>query len=220
MEARTWIARYGRIGCGIAAGGLVALATYLLWIRPWHLRWGATDEEVARALPGDAIVKQPSFDATRAITIKAQPEEVWPWLVQAGCQRAGWYSYDWIDNLGTPSAERIIPAFQSMKVGDIVPMSPDGKQGLTVELIDRNRFMLWASKDKTATWAWGLFQSGPSQTRLVTRVRIRYRWNSASIAFSLLFDPGDFFMMRKMLLGLKRRAEGASNERTMVRRSP
>jgi len=195
-----------------AAAGMIALAAYFRWIRPWHLRWGATDEEVARTLPGDEMVKRPSFNATRSVTIRAQPEEIWPWLVQVGCKRAGWYSYDWIDNLGAPSAERIIPALQNLKVGDTVPMSPDGKQGFTVERIDPNRFMLWASKDNTATWAWGLYGSGQGRTRLVTRVRLRYRWLPPWTVFNLLFDPGDFVMMRKMLLGLKRRAERMSND--------
>lgn len=74
------------------------LPLYLLWIRPWQLRWGATDEEVNRAMPGDDIVRRPTFNATRGVTVHARPEDLWPWMVQIGCMRAGWYSYDWIDN--------------------------------------------------------------------------------------------------------------------------
>jgi hypothetical protein len=149
----------------------------------------------------------PTFSATRAITIQAEPEEIWPWLIQVGCKRAGWYSYDWIDNLGRPSADRIVPELQSLKVGDTVPMSPNGKQGLKVALMDPSRSMLWVSEDESATWAWGLYKLDQDHTRLVTRVRMRYSWHPLWVAFNVLFDPGDFVMMRKMLLGLKRRAE-------------
>ncbi|HEY6410844.1 MAG TPA: hypothetical protein VIY29_25605, partial [Ktedonobacteraceae bacterium] len=103
---------FKKIGLGVAALGAVALGVYLRFLRLWQLRWGATDEEVARATPGDDVVKQPTLNATRAVTIQARPEEIWPWLVQIGITRAGWYSYDWLDNLGKPSAQRILPQFQ------------------------------------------------------------------------------------------------------------
>jgi hypothetical protein len=214
-----WMLYNGRVTWWLAAGA-AALAAYLLWIRPWHLRWGATDEELARAMLGDEIVKRPTFNATRAVTIEAQPAETWPWLVQVGCKRAGWYSYDWIDNLGTPSAERIVPELQNLKIGDTVPMSPNGTQGLTVKAIDSNRSMLWVSKNENCTWAWALYNSDQNHTRLVTRVRMRYRWLSPWMAFNLLFDPGDYVMMRKMLLGLKRRAECGSKESITVGGEP
>ena len=121
------------LGRGVAALGVVLLGVYLRFIRPWQLRWGATDEEVARAMSGDDVVKQPTFNATRAVTIQARPEEIWPWLLQIGITRAGWYSYDWLDNLGKPSATRILPQFQHVEVGDVIPFSPDGKQGMWVK---------------------------------------------------------------------------------------
>ena len=100
---------FKKIGIGLASLGAISLGigAYLRFIRPWQLRWGATDEEVARAMPGDDVVKHPTFDATRAVTIQARPEEIWPWLVQMGVKRAGWYSYDWLDNLGTPQCRAI-----------------------------------------------------------------------------------------------------------------
>ncbi len=124
---------FKKIGIGLAALGAVLFGVYFRFIRPWQLRWGATDEEVARAMSGDEVVKQPTFNATRAVTIQARPEEIWPWLVQIGCKRAGWYSYDWIDNLGIPSANRIVPELQHLEVGDLIPFSPDGKQGMWVK---------------------------------------------------------------------------------------
>lgn len=88
-------------------------------------------------MSGDDVVKHPTFNATRAVTIRARPEEIWPWLVQIGVTRAGWYSYDWLDNLGKPSAQRILPQFQQVAVGDVVPLSPDGKQGMGSRPLNR-----------------------------------------------------------------------------------
>ena len=89
----------------------VVAAVYIRYVRPWQLTWGATPAEVSRPLPGDELVTHPTFNATRAITIAAPPEDVWPWLVQVGLTRAGWYSYDLLDNLAHASARRIIPEF-------------------------------------------------------------------------------------------------------------
>jgi hypothetical protein len=91
--------------------------------RHWHLRWGATDAEVTAAMPGDELVPNPSFSATRAITIQAPPELVWPWIMQLGTGRAGFYSYDLFDNAARPSADEILPHLQQTQVGDWVPMS-------------------------------------------------------------------------------------------------
>jgi len=187
---------------------LALLPLYVLWFRPWHLRWGATDEEVARSMPGDEVVQDATFNATRAVSIQARPEEIWPWLVQIGCMRAGWYTYDWIDNLGYPSADRIVPELQGLKVGDVVPISPDGKQGLRVKALEPPRWMVWWDPNGRTTWAWGLYPTSGGPTRLVSRVRIRYSWRSPWILFHLLLDVGDIVMMRKCLLTLKQRAEG------------
>jgi hypothetical protein len=89
---------------------------YRLWVQPWQHRWGATDEEVGAAMPGDDLIPD-AASTTRAISIAAPPEQVWPWLAQLGFGRAGWYSYDWIDNDGQPSADRIIPELQQLQVG-------------------------------------------------------------------------------------------------------
>jgi hypothetical protein len=88
-----------------------------LW-RRWHQRWGATDQEVRAPMPGDDLLAKASFNATRAITIQAPPGAVWPWIVQIGYDRAGWYSYDLFDHGARPSARRILPQLQHPKVGD------------------------------------------------------------------------------------------------------
>ena len=197
-------------GVGLAVLGAVSLGVYLRFIRPWQLRWGATDDEVASPLPGDADVPRPTFNATRAVTISARPEDIWPWLIQIGVTRAGWYSYDLFDNLGHPSAERIIPEFQHLAVGDVIPMSPDGKQGQWVKALEPNRWMLWEDKAGDSTWYWGLDPVDERQTRLITRVRMRYNWTSPMLLFDLLVEFADIVMMRKCMLGIKRRAERAN----------
>jgi len=131
---------------GVAVLGAVLFGVYLRFIRSWQLHWGATDEEVTRPMAGDDVVKQPTFDATRTVTIQARPEEIWPWLVQIGITRAGWYSYDWLDNLGHHSAERILLQWQHIAVGDLIPISPDGKAGMWVKAFEPNQWMIWWDK--------------------------------------------------------------------------
>lgn len=190
-------------GLGLALG----LVLYLRLFRPWQLRWGATDEEVRRTLPGDEMVERPTFDATRAITIAASPEQIWPWLLQVGVKRAGWYSYDLLDNLARPSAREIIPEFQGTRVGDIIAMSPDGKHGVHVLALDLPRSMLWGTPPDTS-WLWFTEPGADGTTRLITRIRMQYRWRSPTIIFSLLVELFDIWMIRRMLLNVRERAEG------------
>jgi len=119
---------------------IVLVLTYLALIRPWQLRWGATNDEIKRTMPGDDIVGEPSFNATRAVAINAPAENIYPWIVQMGVTRAGWYSYDLLDNLGRPSAESILTEHQTIQVGDVIPMSPDGKQGMRVKDFIKNKW--------------------------------------------------------------------------------
>jgi hypothetical protein len=198
MSARTSVALLA-----IAAGA----AGYVKLWRPWQLRWGATDDELTRPLPGDDLVPKPTFNATRAISIGAPPGRVWPWLIQVGTKRAGWYSYDLLDNLGHPSARRIIPELQQLAPGDVVPMSPDGNRGVNVYSIDAPHSMVWGTPGDTS-WVWQLDELPDATTRLVTRIRSRIHWNPMSIAFSALMEVGDFWMIRKMLHGVRERAEG------------
>src|SRR3954464_5174446 len=135
----------------LAVGALAA--AYVTVVRPRQLTWGATPVEVSRRLPGDDLVGRPTFNATRAISIAAPPAQVWPWLVQVGVTRAGWYSYDLLDNLGHPRARRVIPQLQDLAAGAIIPMSPDGKQGMKVHSMDPPHSMVWGEPGGT-TWAW------------------------------------------------------------------
>lgn len=204
MTKRDVLVRAG----AVAAMLLLTLAAYLLVLRPWQLRWGATDEEVYRPMPGDELLSSPSFNATRAVTVRARPEEIWPWIVQMGHQRAGFYSYDWFDNGGKPSARRIIPQLQGLEVGDRVPISSMIHN--LVAAAEPPRFMVWVSSETPAigTWTWSLEPIDESHTRLITRLRGSYRWTSPIILLELWVDWGDLPFMRHSMLGIKQRAEG------------
>lgn len=181
--------------------------------RRWHQRWGATDKEDAAPMPGDDLVTNAQYRATRAVTINASPEAVWPWLVQVGCLRAGWYSNDLLDNLAHPSADVIVPELQDLRIGQWVPMSPkpSDKTAFKVASFEPNRSLVW--EQPVSTWVWTLTPVDGTKTRLVTRLRIRYEWRCPLDAlFSMLLNEfGDFPMMRRMLLGMKRRAEASTS---------
>jgi hypothetical protein len=178
--------------------------------RHWHLRWGATDAEVAAIMPGDKLVPRPSFNATRAITIAAPPQAVWPWIVQIGTGRAGFYAYDLFDNGARPSANRILPELQDTRVGDWVPMSSKVNEttAFKVRAFQPNQWLLWAKPD--STWEWTLTPLDGGRTRLVTRLKAKYPWRSSpglALLTVIIFELGDFPMMRELLLGVKSRAE-------------
>lgn len=177
-------------------------------LRHWHRRWGATAEEVDSAMPGDSLVPGSQYRCTRAITITAPPQSVWPWLMQVGFGKAGFYSNDLLDNVAHPSAEHLLAEYQHPNVGDWVPMfnKVNDTTAFRVASITPTRELLWAKPD--STWAWRLVPI-PGGTRLVTRLQILYdRHNPAGAIASLILNEfGDFPMMRRMLINIKRRAE-------------
>jgi hypothetical protein len=191
-------------------------------LRPWHMRWGATDAEVGGSMPGDDVVSRAQFNATRAITIDAPPEHVWPWIVQLGYGRAGFYTYDLVDNAGIRSADNIVEELQQLDVGDLVPMFHES-HGLAVayevDSFDTNRSMLWVHRPHggeapDSTWSWQLTNLSGGRTRLVTRMKQDYRWETPRLAIfnMILMEVGDFAMERRMLKGIKARAERPDRE--------
>jgi hypothetical protein len=191
---------------------LVAIVLlYFLVLRPWHKNWGANDKEIKRQMLGDDLVENPLDITTRAITIKAKPEDIWPWFVQMGYKRGGMYSYDQIDRLlgilDSPSAERIIPEFQHLEVGDVIPL---GKPpNWPVKAITPNKSLLLDIRDKGIhiTWSFLLEELDEEHTRFVLRIR---QYMANRLLLILIFpiaDFGSFLMTRKFLLGIKRRAE-------------
>lgn len=197
----------------------------------------ATSGEVHRSLPGDDLVPDPLFSATHAITIRASADQVWPWLAQMGAGRAGWYSYDRLDNGGVPSAKEIIPELQHLAIGDVMPALPGAQDAfIVIEFVPYKNLVLGvpgagvdeASMDKLppsdrayrASWAFALQESDDRHTRLIVRVHLAYfllRMPGLGLVrfpkplARLLAGPGHFVMERKQLLGIKQRAEGAAD---------
>jgi hypothetical protein len=208
----------------IAASAAVA---YAVLLRPRLQTWGATRAESAGVLPGDGLVRA-RWQTTRAVPIAAPPEDVWPWLVQMGFRRAGWYSYDRLeramgigDFADGSSAGSVLPQFQSLAVGDSVPLGPAG--GLTALVVDPPRALVLrmtmnalngapARHDDRVTldwtWAFVAVPTGSRSCRLIVRVRADYRPRALGLLIPLLLEPVHFLMERAMLRGLSRRVGG------------
>jgi hypothetical protein len=198
--------RTARIALGTAAAGAGLLAVYAKLVRPRAMRWGATEEEAARPLPGDEVVARADYVATRAITIDAPPQDVWPWLVQIGSGRAGWYTYDRLDNAGMPSATEIIAELQQLQVGDLIPMVAGKDIGVRVKELEPDRRMLWWDVKGEYSWEW-LLEPVDGRTRLIQRLRVtRHPW-TPKMLYELVAANGDVVMQRKLLRGVKQRAE-------------
>jgi hypothetical protein len=161
-------------------------------------------------MPGDALLPDPDILATRAVTVCAPPEAVWPWLVQMGSGRGGAYTYDWIENLfglDMHSADEVLPELQQLAAGDVLPLGPNGPD-MRVEELEPNRVLAWRSENGDWVWIFGLYPED-GVTRLVSRNRISTRDASpaARLLGVLVVEPGSLVMERKMLLGIKERAE-------------
>ncbi len=198
---------------------------YAFWVRPRLLTWGATAEEVATTYPGDELI--PDADGsvfTMGTTLPAPPEKVWPWLVQMGFGRAGWYSWDRLDNAGNPSADRIVPEWQSVQVGQRLIEASDGRNWFTVELVEPNRTLVLRtiidllsgrSVDPNArlprayadgVWSFNLRPADGGQTRLVARSRGKTRPALLTRPFGLAVgDPAHFIMQTRQFHGLRTR---------------
>jgi hypothetical protein len=219
------------IGIGIAGG--VAGSVYALVIRPWHLRRGATEAEVRRSLPGDDLVPGPKFGYTHAITINASVSEVWPWLVQIGYKRAGWYSHDWLHRImgiagsvddERGSARRIIPELQDLKVGDVVEIASGmgyavvgmepGRALILQSRVDTDKWESLSSLDPlpekylSSSWVWVLEEIDDRTTRLIVRVRTDTNPGLLStLSAGIPNELGSLVMQSKTLRTLKQRAE-------------
>ena len=192
------------------------MLTYLLLIRPWHLRWGATTEEIMLSLPGDQLVQNPDFGATRGITIHSTPELIWQFIIQIGSGRAGWYSIDWIDNDGKKSASEILPQYQKIEVGQFIPFTPDQKNGMWVKEFKTHEYILWVDKLGNATWLWYIYKTESGHCRLITRLRTKYVWKGIWLIYYIIYDFGDIVMMIKCLKGIKQRAERLNVSNTNI----
>src|SRR4051812_3574475 len=200
---------------------IVAVAV-LYWFvaRRWMARWGTTPSDLTRIMAGDRLIGDPTYSGTMAIIINAQPEHIWPWLVQMGYRRGGLYSYDWLDRLfgflDASSAERILPEFQRLTVGDVIPVGRGA--GFPVRALEPLQTLVLAGESEGFQWVWefGLYPISGRQTRLVSRNRAHFPRTIGSTLFMCVLEPAAFIMTRKMLLGLKRRAEATATQRRGV----
>jgi len=210
------------------AAGTATLAAVDLALRPLFMKWGAMDEEIKKAWPGDDLCPDAASVATRGITIHAPAEKVWPWLVQIGQDRGGFYSYTWLENLlgaRIHNADRLLPRIAPRQVGDTVRMTPperyDGKGCMRVAQVEPGRALVLVSPDdyqeattsgyaSQGTWAFLLVPVDKKTTRLIVRSRSGAKVTAGRY---LVFDPIHFIMERKMMLGIRDRAETRDGER-------
>jgi hypothetical protein len=190
------------------------VALYPLMRRP-ILTWGATTEEAGSRLPGDELLEEANGVSTRAITIDAPAAAVWPWLAQMGpSPRGGAYTYDWIENLlglDMHSVDRVLPEFQHPEVGDTIGL---GSNRMRIERVEPGRVLAWRSEDGNWVWTFVLAESDGT-TRLISRNRFRLPTLAEHIGM-LPMEPGSLLMERRMLRGIKERAERLSRDADVV----
>lgn len=197
----------------LLAGGGIASAAYWLLVRPRLLDWGATDDERHRPLPGDDVLPTASYQTTRAVTIRASVESIWPWLVQMGQDRAGFYTHNWVERVlqsGIPDIAEIHPEWQHLDPGDLMRTNRDrgGKAlGWPVESVDPGRSLVVRSHSlPVGTYAFVLAPIDAQTTRLIARDRAH--WKRREWPFTvLLYEPLHAYMETGLIHGVKRRAE-------------
>ena len=197
---------------GALAIGLTILTSPVL--RPWYSKWGATEAEVSGSLPGDEVVAKPVLTTTRAITIHAPAETIWPWLVQIGQGRGGWYSYERLENVvgcEMDNADHILPEHQQLAVGDKVRLVPEGRGPFfLVTAIEPGRAIILGGNDPPTTWSFVLDPLADHSTRLIIRFRQDFERTTANVVSWRVFtEPINFWMERKMLQGIKSRVENS-----------
>ena len=207
-----------------AVAGAAAWAAYEYLLHPWYTRWGATEEELRTPRPGDELLPDPKINATHAVTVRAPAEAVWPWLVQLGQGRGGFYSFEWIENMlraDLQNTDRILPEYQTLQVGDEIPLAKGGP-GVPVAILEPRKALVLHGDTRTGepfpnmkpgdylavSWGFYLDERPDGTTRLVERWLSD--WNDSlqnRVFYRLFLEPGAFIMERKMLLGIKERAE-------------
>jgi len=225
IKCRGWLAKPGLLWLGAACAVPVL---YARWVRPRMLTWGATHDEASGAYPGDELIPDPAYSSTMAATLPAPPERVWPWLVQMGYDRAGWYSWDTLDHGGKPSADRIVPQWQDLHEGQSVDSMAHGRDQMTVAVLEPNRTLVLRSIYQVpsfrtvdprpgplppdcadALWGFHLRPAPAGQTRLVVRKRGRGPRAVAPRAVTwpvnLLWEPLHFIMETRQFHNLRTR---------------
>jgi hypothetical protein len=194
----------------------VAGGAYLRFGRPWVLNWGSMPREQAAVLPADELLGEVALQTTRAVTVEAPASAIWPWLVQMGPRpRAGVYTYDWIERrlgIDIENADRILPEFQHLEPGEFFTLDPKKGSGLAVRVVEPGRALVLQWRPGDSTWAFVIEPAGPNQSRLISRNRIPGGGLRFWIGMVLFMEAGSLVMERKMLLGIKARAERLHRE--------
>ena len=208
------------LGAAVAMGGLVVLSPLL---RPWYRKWGAQEAELQTPLPGDERVPEPRLETTRAVTVQAPPEQIWPWLAQLGQSRGGWYSYERLENLAgcdIHNADQILPKYQDLSPGDRLRLGPEGYPFFTAVEVDPGRSLVLMSgpqpaDDEDVAWGW-VFVLEPvdgDTTRLIARNRVEYPPTFGNrLMWRGFVHPVAFVMERRMLHTLRERAESMNGK--------
>ena len=191
-------------------GGVVLIAAavpvYVHWLRPRILTWGATPDEASARLPGDELLEEADGVATRAIDIQAPASAVWPWLAQMGpSPRGGAYTYDWIENamgLNMHSADRVLPQYQDPHLGDTIGFGPNL---MRLERVEPDHVLAWRAQNGNWVWTF-ILDEHDGMTRLISRNRFRLPRLLDRIGMAPM-EPGSLVMERKMLRGIRDRAE-------------
>ena len=193
-----------------AAGAAISAVAYMRLLRPRILDWHATPEEVARTMPGDDLLPDATLRTTRAITVDAPPSAIWPWLLQMGPRpRGGIYTYDWIERrlgIDIENADRIMPEFQHLEPGEMMGLNDKG-EGIRVVDVRRESAIVLQWVPARSTWTFGLYPQPDGTTRLISRNRIKPTNALAWAGMIGFMEPGSLVMERKMLMGIKERAE-------------
>ena len=210
MESRARRKAILLVGGIVAAPGIALVAYASLQVR-------VTGAETARTLPGDELISNPVATVSHGITIHRARRDVWPWLAQMGSGRAGWYAYDFIDNGGRKSAQRILPEYQQVGIGSLFPALPGVKEAFVVARCELERYLVLSVRTPEGgyqtSWAFVLEEPQPGQTRLLVRGHVAQGYGPYGLpqwAALLLGRPAHFIMQRKQLLSIKSRAERPS----------
>jgi len=197
---------------GICFAAVVIGVIAIVLLMPWMDRWGASANEISATLPGDELVTSPRYIYNRVVTVDAAPEQIYPWLVQLGAEKGGMYSYSWFEtnvlHCELINADQLHPEWQTLKVGDKVKMCPgnSGPPAYEVAMLVPNQAIVMGHQENgrwSDVWQFVLLPQADGSTRMIVRGR--------NALEGLLWDvirPGEFVMMRGMMLGIKERAEG------------
>lgn len=218
---------------GAAAGVLVATLGAVYWalVRPWYLQWGTTAAELDRELPGHDLAPDPAVHSTQAVTVDASPADVWPWLVQIGQGRGGFYSYDWLERLvgaDIYNVDRIIPEYQDLREDDEVLLAPKNyvlgspDSWPVVASLEEGRSIVLRPPGEQPTYVWTFLvePTDEGKTRLIARMRSPRKPTALGrLVEAVTWEPAHFLMQRKMLLGARDRAEDQTEDANPMTRS-